>query len=72
MDPASSQLLYRKVSEEVNRMAQMGQQPIILTSPTIRLYLRQLLERTMADVPVLSYSELEPGVQIQSVGVVNL
>jgi flagellar biosynthesis protein FlhA len=53
-------------------MAQMGQQPIILTSPTIRLYLRQLLERTMADVPVLSYSELEPGVQIQSVGVVNL
>ena len=72
MDPASSQLLYRKVSEEVNRMAQRGQQPIILTSPTIRLYLRQLLERTMADVPVLSYSELEPGVQIQSVGVVNL
>jgi flagellar biosynthesis protein FlhA len=72
LDPGSSQLLYRKVSEEVGRVAQMGQQPIILASPTIRMYLRQLLERTMQDIPVLSYSELEPNVEIQSVGVVNL
>ena len=72
LDPGSSQLLYRKVSEEVSRVAQAGTQPIILTSPTIRMYFRQLLERTMQDVPVLSYSELEPNVEIQSVGVVNL
>jgi flagellar biosynthesis protein FlhA len=72
MDPATSQALYRKVSEEVNKMAQSGTQPIILTSPTVRMYLRQLLERTLGDVPILSYSELEPNVEIQSVGVVNL
>jgi flagellar biosynthesis protein FlhA len=36
------------------------------------MYLRQLLERTMQDIPVLSYSELEPSVEIQSMGVVNL
>lgn len=72
MDPQSSQLLYRKMSEELNKLAQMGQQPVILTSPTIRMYLRQLLERTMQDIPILSYSELEPNVEIQSVGVVNL
>jgi flagellar biosynthesis protein FlhA len=71
MDPMSSQAIYQKVSEQVNRVVQSGQQPIILTSPTIRMYLRQLIERSMQDVPVLSYSELEPNIEVQSVGVVN-
>jgi len=72
LDPSSSQLIYHKLSEQVTKMLQSGQQPLILTSPTIRMYLRQLLERTMQEIPVLSYSELEPSVEIQSVGVVNL
>ena len=71
LDPASSQSIYQRLSEQVSRVAQMGQQPIILTSPSIRMYMRQLLERTMQDVPVLSYSELEPNIEVQSVGVVN-
>ncbi|MCM3128730.1 MULTISPECIES: flagellar biosynthesis protein FlhA [unclassified Paenibacillus] len=72
LDPVSSQTLYQKLMEQVNRLIQTGQQPIVLTSPTIRMYLRQLIERTMQDIPVLSYSELEPNVEIQSIGVVNL
>jgi flagellar biosynthesis protein FlhA len=72
LDPSSTQLIYQKLSEQLAKLIQSGQQPIILTSPTIRMYLRQLLERSMQDIPVLSYSELEPNVEIQSVGVVNL
>jgi len=72
LDPASTQNVYQKLTEQVNRVIQSGQQPVVLTSPTIRMYLRQVIERTMQDIPVLSYSELEPNVEIQSVGVVNL
>ncbi|AJS59153.1 flagellar biosynthesis protein FlhA [Paenibacillus sp. IHBB 10380] len=72
MDPVSTQTVYQKLNEQINRLLQSGQQPIFLTSPTIRMYLRQVIERTMQDIPVLSYSELEPNVEIQSVGVVNL
>ncbi|MDQ0876425.1 flagellar biosynthesis protein FlhA [Paenibacillus sp. V4I3] len=72
LDPSSSQIIYHRVSEQVSKLIQSGQQPVILTSPTIRMYLRQLLERTLQDIPVLSYSELEPSVEIQSMGVVNL
>ncbi|MFC5448356.1 flagellar biosynthesis protein FlhA [Paenibacillus aestuarii] len=72
LDPSSSQIIFHRVSEQVSRLIQSGQQPVILTSPTIRMYLRQLLERTLQDIPVLSYSELEPSVEIQSMGVVNL
>lgn len=72
LDPMSTQTVYQKLNEQINRLLQSGQQPIFLTSPTIRMYLRQVIERTMQDIPVLSYSELEPNVEIQSVGVVNL
>ncbi|MDO7905816.1 flagellar biosynthesis protein FlhA [Paenibacillus sp. JX-17] len=72
LDPVSTQTVYQKLMEQINRLIQSGQQPIVLTSPTIRMYLRQVIERTMQDIPVLSYSELEPNVEIQSVGVVNL
>ncbi|MFB5266586.1 flagellar biosynthesis protein FlhA [Paenibacillus enshidis] len=72
LDPVSTQTVYQKLTEQINRLIQSGQQPIVLASPTIRMYLRQVIERTMQDIPVLSYSELEPNVEIQSVGVVNL
>jgi flagellar biosynthesis protein FlhA len=72
LDPVSTQQIYQKLNEQVSRQIQAGQQPIVLASPTIRMYLRQIIERTMQDVPVLSYSELEPSVEVQSVGVVNL
>lgn len=72
LDPVSTQTIYQRLMEQINRLLQSGQQPIVLTSPTIRMYLRQVMERTMQDIPVLSYSELEPNIEIQSVGVVNL
>ncbi|WP_054028971.1 flagellar biosynthesis protein FlhA [Bacillus sp. FJAT-28004] len=72
LDPVSTQQIYQKLNEHVNRQIQAGQQPVVLASPTIRMYLRQIVERTMQDVPVLSYSELEPNIEVQSVGVVNL
>jgi flagellar biosynthesis protein FlhA len=72
LDPVSTQTIYHKLTEQLNKLIQSGQQPIILASPTIRMYLRQLLDRSMQDIPVLSYNELEPNVEIHSVGVVNL
>ncbi len=72
LDPVATQQIYAKLNEQVHRQIQSGQQPIVLASPTIRMYLRQLVERTMQDIPVLSYSELEPSVEVQSIGVVNL
>ncbi|QWU14161.1 flagellar biosynthesis protein FlhA [Paenibacillus sophorae] len=72
LDPVSTQTVYQRLMEQINRLLQSGQQPIVLTSPNIRMYLRQVIERTMQDIPVLSYSELEPSIEIQSVGVVNL
>lgn len=71
LDPVTSQSIIRKLNEELQKLLQVGHQPIVLTSPTIRMYLRHLIERVLPDVPVLSYNELESSVEVQSVGVVN-
>ncbi len=72
LDPNTSQVLYRNLSEQINKLVQIGTQPILLTSPMIRMYIRQVVERLMPEVPILSYNELEPHVEVQSIGVVNL
>ena len=72
LDPSTSKKLLQRLSEQIAHLAQGGWQPLILTSPALRPYVRRYLERWLPDVPVLSYHELEPDVQVQSVGVVQL
>ncbi|MBU8906995.1 flagellar biosynthesis protein FlhA [Desertibacillus haloalkaliphilus] len=72
MDPNESQQIIEATVGEIERLSQMGQMPLLLCSPAVRMYVRQLLERYLQNVPVLSYNELEPDIEVQSVGVVNL
>jgi flagellar biosynthesis protein FlhA len=72
IDPEASQLILQKITEQASQLQQSGVQPILLTSPAIRIYMRQFVERFAPELPVLSYHELEPDIAIQSVGVVNI
>ena len=72
MDPNDSQLVLEAIAREVERISYMEQSPIILCSPAVRMYVRQLTERYFPQIPILSYNELDAAVEIQSVGVVNV
>ncbi len=72
MDPSVSQKILESAATETDRLQQMGQVPVILCSPAVRMYVRQLLERYLPHIPVLSYNELEADVEVQSVGVVSV
>ena len=72
MEPSLSQQFYHKVTEQVSRLTELGEQPVLLTSPALRMYVKQLVERVLPDLPVLSYNELEPQVEVKTVGVVNI
>jgi flagellar biosynthesis protein FlhA len=45
--------------------------PVVLCSPTIRMYVRQLLERFLPNVAILSHNEIPPSVRILSLGMVT-
>ncbi|MCP8616505.1 flagellar biosynthesis protein FlhA [Salirhabdus salicampi] len=72
LDPESQQSVIQSVHKEVEQMAMQEETPIILCSPAIRMYFKQLIERYIPNVVVLSYNELEPNVEVQSTGVVNV
>ncbi|WP_442599516.1 flagellar biosynthesis protein FlhA [Neobacillus sp. D3-1R] len=72
IDPAHSQAILETIAVQVEQLSLMEQSPIILCSPAVRMYVRQLTERYFPQVPILSYNELESSVEVQSVGVVNI
>ena len=72
MDPQESQHVLEAIAREVERVSFMEQSPLILCSPGVRMYVRQLTERYFPQIPILSYNELDAAVEIQSVGVVNV
>ena len=72
IDPDSMQKLIAAINEELPKLTNMGYQPIVLTSPAVRLYFRKLVERSVPGLIVLSHAEIEQGVEIQILGVVKI
>ncbi|WP_164215474.1 flagellar biosynthesis protein FlhA [Virgibacillus sp. YIM 98842] len=72
LDPEDQQQIINIIREEAEKASIKQDTPVVLCSPAIRMYLKQLIERFMPQIVVLSYNELEPTVQVQSIGVVNV
>ncbi|UAL54273.1 flagellar biosynthesis protein FlhA [Metabacillus dongyingensis] len=72
IEPDISQAIIESIAKEIEQLALQEQSPILLCSPAVRMYVRQLIDRYFPQLPVLSYNELEANVEVQSVGVVNI
>ncbi|GMB08443.1 flagellar biosynthesis protein FlhA [Thermolongibacillus altinsuensis] len=72
LDPTISQAIIEAIASQIEQFSFQDQAPILLCSPAVRMYVRQLTERYFPNVPVLSYNELETNVEVQSVGVVDI
>jgi flagellar biosynthesis protein FlhA len=72
LDPSISQRILESIAATIEQFSMLEQTPIVLCSPAVRMYVRQLTERYFPKVPILSYNELEANVEVQSVGVVNV
>ncbi|WP_156855439.1 flagellar biosynthesis protein FlhA [Oceanobacillus sp. AG] len=72
LEPDKQQEIITTIHQEVEKLTLQEDTAIVLCSPAIRMYLKQLLDRFLPQVVVLSYNELEPDIQVQSVGVVNI
>ncbi len=72
LEPNKTETILQNLAQLLEQLQLRGESPIILCSPAIRMYFRSLTERYFPQVPVLSYNELEPTVEVQSVGMVNM
>ena len=72
LDPDSMRRMIASLNGEMEKMANMGYPPIVLTSPAVRLYFRKLIARSVTGVTVVSHAEINQSVEIQILGVVRL
>ena len=71
LEPSTTGSIISNLTNQVQKIAQLGKTPIILASPVVRLYFKRLTEQVFPGLVVLSYNELDPGLEIQAVGMVN-
>ena len=71
LDPERSKAIMSSVGSEVQKLENLGKNPIIITSPIVRMYFKRLTEDYFKDLIVVSYNEIESNVELQSVGMVT-
>ncbi len=71
LDPDRTKDIMKSVGEEVEKLENLGKNPIIITSPIVRMYFKRLTEDYYPDLIVVSYNEIDSNVELQSVGMVT-
>ncbi len=69
--PERTKAIMASVQSEVEKLESLGKNPIIITSPIVRMYFKRLTEDYFRDLIVVSYNEVETNVELQSVGMVS-
>ena len=72
IDPKVADPIIASIKEEAEKAMAKNIQPILLTSPTLRRHLKQLVEHFVPSLIVLSQSELLSDMKFQSIGEVRL
>ncbi|MBQ2802532.1 MAG: flagellar biosynthesis protein FlhA [Lachnospiraceae bacterium] len=71
LDPARARAILDSVNNEIKKLENLGKNPIIITSPIVRMYFKRLTEDYYKDLIVVSYNEIDNNVELQSVGMVT-
>ena len=72
LDPSYYNKIISAVRDGVKKSADAGLSPIVLTSPRIRLFLKNILSEIIPGISVISTSELSPNVKIKPVGTIEI
>ena len=71
IDPERTKLIMASVETEIAKLENLGKNPIIVTSPIVRMYFKKMTEEYFKDLIVVSYNEIDSNVELQSVGMVT-
>lgn len=68
LPPSKIQEFITAVRGKFDQYAMQGESPVLLTGPTIRPYVRSIMERFRANTPVMSQNEIHPRAKIKTLG----
>jgi flagellar biosynthesis protein FlhA len=71
LDPDRVKTIIASLKEQLKKLEDIGRNPIVITSPIVRLYFKKMAEDYIKDIIVISYNEVESNIELQSVGMVT-
>ena len=72
LPPDMLQGIYTALTKHIEELVKTGYQPIVVTSPGIRLYFKKIVEAAFPNLIVLSYGEIPARINIESIGSVRI
>jgi flagellar biosynthesis protein FlhA len=72
LDPNLIEQIVNRLAAELEKFKSLNRPPVIVCSAQNRCHFKRLIDRFIPDLTVLSYEELSPRAEIQSLGIVEL
>jgi flagellar biosynthesis protein FlhA len=71
MDPPRAQAIVGALRSQVEHATGRGVRPVLLCSARIRRHLRRLIAQGQPHLPVCSYNEIAPGINVETIGIIH-
>ena len=72
IEPVIVQKIVESVTEQIEKFKELIYQPIILTSPIVRIYFKRMIDQFLPNLTVLSFNEIDSNIQIQAIGIIQV
>ncbi|HOA30995.1 MAG TPA: flagellar biosynthesis protein FlhA [Clostridia bacterium] len=72
LEPQVLQKILLNLRDAIESLGRTGIEPIVITSPIVRYHFKRMTEQLVPDLVVLSYSEIEPDVQIHAEKIIGI
>ncbi|MFN8224933.1 MAG: flagellar biosynthesis protein FlhA [Gaiellales bacterium] len=71
LDPDRASVLVAGLVERVHELSRGGVRPVLVCSSRIRRHVRRLVEQALPQLAVLAYTEIVPGIRVESSAIVT-
>lgn len=68
LDQNTIQKIVVSATEQLNKVKELVQIPIVITSPVVRVYFKKLIDQFYPNVIVISFNEIDTNIQVQALG----
>ncbi|MFO8059875.1 MAG: flagellar biosynthesis protein FlhA [Bacillota bacterium] len=72
LDPDRQSAMIRSARRAAEKGLEMGVEPVVLCSPAVRFYFKRITEQAMPELTVVSFQEIEPSIEIEAIGKVDM
>jgi flagellar biosynthesis protein FlhA len=71
IEPSRAQAIVGALRNQVEHATARGVRPVLLCSSRVRRHLRRLIAQNQPHLPVCSYNEIAPGIDVETIGVIS-